>query len=199
MNAKGDRQVAQLYFRYGAMNASKSIQLLTVAHNYEQSGKKVLVFTPAIDDRYGVGKVASRVGISREAIPINDDTDIFAIVAGEESQPHCVLVDEGQFLGKQHVEQLVKIVDELDIPVIVYGLLKDFKNQLFPGSSHLLCEADKIEEIKTVCVYCNKKATHILKFKDGLPVYTGETIEIGGNDTYSSVCRRHYYHPPVAY
>jgi thymidine kinase len=199
MNAKGDRQVAQLYFRYGAMNASKSIQLLTVAHNYEQSGKKVLVFTPAIDDRYGVGKVASRVGISREAIPISDDTDIFAIVAGEESRPHCVLVDEGQFLGKQHVEQLVKIVDELDIPVIVYGLLKDFKNQLFPGSAHLLCEADKIEEIKTVCVYCNKKATHILKFKDGRPVYTGETIEIGGNDTYSSVCRRHYYHPPAAY
>jgi len=189
--------VAQLYFRYGAMNASKSIQLLTVAHNYEQSGKKVLVFTPAVDDRYGVGKVASRVGISRDAIPISDDTDLFAIVAAEEPKPDCVLVDEGQFIGRHHVEQLVRVVDELDIPVIVYGLLKNFKNELFTGSYALLCEADKIEEIKTVCVYCNKKATHILKFKNGQPIYTGETIEIGGNDTYSSVCRRHYYHPPI--
>jgi thymidine kinase len=190
--------VAQLYFRYGAMNASKSIQLLTVAHNYEQSGKKVLVFTPAIDDRYGVGKVASRVGISRDAIPVEEETDLYDIVEVEEPRPDCVLVDEGQFLGKNHVTQLVKIVDKLEIPVIVYGLLKDFKNQLFPGSQHLLCEADKIEEIKTVCVYCNKKATHILKFKDGVPVYSGETIEIGGNDTYSSVCRQHYYNPPVS-
>lgn len=188
--------MAQLYFRYGAMNASKSIQLLTVAHNYEQSGKKVMVFTPAIDDRYGVGIVASRVGISREAFPITNETDIFQTVENEECRPHCVLVDEGQFLSRQHVKQLVNIVDFLDIPVIVYGLLKNFKNQLFEGSEGLLCEADKIEEIKTICVFCNKKATHILKFKNGFPVYSGETIEIGGNDTYSSVCRPHYYNPP---
>jgi thymidine kinase len=189
--------VAQLYFRYGAMNASKSIQLLTVAHNYEQSGKKVMVFTPAIDDRYGVGKVASRVGISRDAIPISNDTNIYRIVENETFKPHCVLVDEGQFLNREHVKQLTDIVDQLDIPVIVYGLLKNFKNELFEGSQYLLCEADKIEEIKTVCVFCNKKATHILKFKNGKPVYTGKTIEIGGNETYSSVCRPHYYHPPV--
>lgn len=188
--------MAQLYFRYGAMNASKSIQLLTVAHNYEQSGKKVMVFTPAIDDRYGVGKVASRVGISRDAIPISNDTNILEIVENEPIKPHCVLVDEGQFLNRDHVKQLIGIVDNLDIPVIVYGLLKNFKNELFEGSHYLLCEADKIEEIKTVCVFCNKKATHILKFKDGKPVYTGETIEIGGEDTYSSVCRPHYYAPP---
>ncbi len=189
--------MAQLYFRYGAMNASKSIQLLTVAHNYEQSGKKVIVLTPAIDDRYGVGKVASRVGISRDAIPIHFETDIFRIVEEQESRPDCVLIDEGQFLGPHHVSQIANIVDLLQIPVIVYGLLKNFKNELFEGSQHLLCEADKIEEIKTVCVYCNKKATHILKFKDGEPVYTGQTIEIGGEETYSSVCRRHYYNPPV--
>ncbi|WP_139491062.1 thymidine kinase [Brevibacillus dissolubilis] len=189
--------MAQLYFRYGAMNASKSIQLLTVAHNYEQSGKKVMVFTPAIDDRFGVGKVASRVGISREALPISDDTDIFELVEQEADKPDCVLIDEGQFLSPHHVQQLTAIVDRLDIPVIVYGLLKNFKNELFEGSSHLLCEADKIEEIKTVCVYCNKKATHIVKFKDGKPVYSGETIEIGGEETYSSVCRQHYYHPPL--
>ncbi|WP_134702484.1 thymidine kinase [Ammoniphilus sp. YIM 78166] len=189
--------MAQLYFRYGAMNASKSIQLLTVAHNYEQSGKRVMVFTPAIDDRYGVGRVASRVGISREAIAIHDDTDMYSMVKNQEYPPHCVLVDEGQFLGAHHVTQLTHIADHLNIPVIVYGLLKDFKNQLFEGTRALLCEADKIEEIKTVCVYCNKKATHILKFKEGNPVYTGETIEIGGEETYSSVCRKHYYQPPA--
>ncbi|MFX0560825.1 thymidine kinase [Tepidibacillus infernus] len=189
--------MAQLFFRYGAMNASKTIQLLTVAHNYEQSGKKATVFTPAIDDRYGVGKVTSRVGISREAVPVYDDTDIFKMVDNEEIKPDCVLVDEGQFLKPYHVTQLTHIVDQLNIPVIVYGLLKNFKNELFEGSQQLLCEADKIEEIKTVCVYCNKKATHILKFKDGQPVYSGEAIEIGGNETYRSVCRRHYYHPPL--
>lgn len=188
--------MAQLYFRYGTMNASKSIQLLTVAHNYEQSGKKVLVFTPAVDDRYGVGRVASRVGITREAIPVSSETDVFQLTASRERKPDCVLVDEGQFLEAHHITQLTRIVDELDIPVIVYGLLKNFKNELFEGSEYLLREADKIEEIKTVCAYCNKKATHILKFKDGQPVYSGPTIEIGGNDTYSSVCRRHYYHPP---
>lgn len=188
--------MAQLYFRYGAMNASKSIQLLTVAHNYEQSGKKVIVFTPAIDDRFGVGKVASRVGVSRDAIPISDDTDLFDIVHKAQSKPDCVLVDEGQFLLRHHVKQLTRIVDDLGIPVIVYGLLKNFKNELFEGSEALLCEADKIEEIKTVCVYCNKKATHIVKFQDEVPVYSGETIQIGGEETYSSVCRHHYYHPP---
>nr|WP_275441335.1 thymidine kinase [Brevibacillus laterosporus] len=196
MATEGECGVAQLYFRYGAMNASKSIQLLTVAHNYEQSGKKVMVFTPEIDDRYGVGMVASRVGISREAFPIQNTTDLYRVVNEEQEQPHCVLVDEGQFLSEEHVRQLARIVDELNIPVIVYGLLKDFKNQLFPGSQALLCEADKIEEIKTVCVFCNKKATHILKFQQGKPVYTGETIQIGGEETYSSVCRRHYYQPP---
>jgi thymidine kinase len=189
--------VAQLYFRYGAMNASKSIQLLTVAHNYEQSGKKVLVFTPALDTRYGIGKVTSRVGISRSAIAIETDTDIFQLVEMESHKPDCILVDEGQFLAEMHVTQLVQIVDQLNIPVIVYGLLKDFKNQLFEGSEKLLCEADKIEEIKTVCIFCNKKATHILKYKDGKPVYTGETIEVGFEETYSSVCRRHYYEPPA--
>jgi thymidine kinase len=191
-------QMAQLYFRYGVMNASKSIQLLTVAHNYEQSGKQVTVFTPAIDDRYGIGKVTSRVGISRTAFPITDDTDLYHYVKEEENPLDCVLVDEGQFLKPKHVAQLVKIVDNLDIPVLVYGLLKDFKNELFEGSQHLLREADKIEEIKTVCVYCNKKATHIIKFKDGLPVYAGESIEIGGEETYSSCCRKHYYNPPIS-
>jgi thymidine kinase len=183
--------MASLTFKYGAMNASKSIQLLTTAHNYEQSGKKVMIFTPSIDDRYGVGKVTSRVGISQEAFTINNDTDLY-IAIGINSPDH-VFIDEGQFLSPQHVLQLVKIVDDLNVPVTVYGLLKNFKNELFEGSKSLLCEADIIEEIKTVCFYCNDKATHILKFKDGIPIYTGESIEIGGNETYTSVCRKHWY------
>jgi thymidine kinase len=183
--------VAQLYFRYGAMNASKSIQLLTVAHNYEQSGKKVLIFTPAIDDRYGVGKITSRVGLSRSAIPIYQDTKIIDYI-DKENKPDCILIDEAQFLTKEHVLQLTHLVDDLNIPVICYGLLKDFRNELFEGSYHLVCNADKIEEIKTICVYCARKATHILKFKDGKPIYEGESIEIG-DSAYKSVCRKHYF------
>lgn len=176
------------------MNASKSIQLLTVAHNYDQSGKRVLVFSPSIDTRFGEAKVASRVGISRDAIPIHSDTDVYRIV--EEYKPDCVLLDEVQFVHPKHIYQLAEVVDHLKIPVICYGLMKNFKNQLFDGSQTLLCLADKIEEIKTVCVYCNKKATHILKFKNGKPTYTGISVELGTEETYSSVCRLHYHNPP---
>ncbi|RIV18340.1 thymidine kinase [Alicyclobacillaceae bacterium I2511] len=187
--------MAKLYFRYGQMNASKSIQLLTVAHNYEEQGKRVNVYTPGIANREGLGQVASRVGIARSAFPIGVDTDLFASV--RENLPHCVLVDEAQFLSRRHVEQLAQIVDELHVPVIAYGLLKDYRNQFFEGSEALVLWADQIEEIKTVCVQenCNRKATMILKVKEGHPVYVGEQIEIGGNELYRSVCRYHYLHP----
>lgn len=188
-------KIAKLIFKYGQMSASKSLQLLTSAHNYEESGKKVMIFTPALDDRFGVGRVTSRVGISREAIPIHSDTDIYSLV--ETEMPSCVLVDEAQFLESKHVNQLTEIVDWLNIPVICYGLLKDFRNQLFLGSHALICAADKFEEIKTVCAYCTQKATHILKFKSGKPVYTGKVIDIGLNDKYKSVCRKHYHKAPV--
>ncbi|KNB71955.1 thymidine kinase [Brevibacillus reuszeri] len=187
--------MTKLIFKYGQMSASKSLQLLTSAHNYEDSGKKVMIFTPALDDRFGVGRVTSRVGISREAIPIHGDTDIYSLV--EQNLPSCVLIDEAQFLESKHVNQLANIVDWLNIPVICYGLLKDFRNQLFLGSQALICAADKIEEIKTVCSYCTRKATHILKFNDGKPVYSGKVVEIGLNDKYKSVCRIHYHRIPT--
>lgn len=187
--------MAKLYYRFGQMNASKSIQLLTVAHNYEEQGKKVTLFTPSIDERFGHGRIASRVGIAKDAIAVDDTTDLFTIVASE--LPDCVLVDEVQFLRAYHIRQLARVVDELNIAVIMYGLLKDYRNEFFEGSQSAILWADQIEEIKTICAdpSCNRKATMILKLKDGVAVYSGEQIEVGGNDLYRSVCRRHYFHP----
>ncbi|MEN8153177.1 MAG: thymidine kinase [Acidobacteriota bacterium] len=182
--------MAQLYFRYSTMNAGKSTEVLKIAHNYEEQNKKVILFTPAIDDRYGKGKITSRMGFQRDALVITKDTDIYEIA--EKSKPFCILVDEGQFLSRTQVITLTKIVDELNVPVIVYGLKNDYRNQFFPGSEALLLFADKIEEVKTVCWYCTKKATMLIKFKDGKPVNSGKQIEIGGNDKYTSVCRKCY-------
>ncbi|GMA57231.1 thymidine kinase [Alicyclobacillus sacchari] len=189
--------MAKLYYRFGQMNASKSIQLLTVAHSYEEQGKRVTLFTPALDDRYGRGVIASRVGIAKQAIVVDDDTNLYEVVQCD--PPDCVLVDEVQFLRAYHVRQLARIADDLDIPVIAYGLLKDYRNQLFEGSEAAILWADRIEEIKTICANpgCDRKATMILKFKDGKPVYAGEQIEVGGNDLYKSVCRKHYFHPDI--
>ena len=191
-------KVAKLYYRFGQMNASKSIQLLTVAHNYEEQGKKVLLFTPSIDARFGQGRVTSRVGISKEALVVEDGTNLFDII--ERERPDCVLVDEVQFFRAHHVKQLAHVVDELKIPVILYGLLKDYRNQFFEGSQAAILWADQIEEIKTICANpgCNRKATMILKLKEGHPVYQGEQIEVGGNDLYRSVCRHHYFHPDLS-
>ncbi len=182
--------MAQLYFRYSTMNAGKSTEILKIAHNYEEQNKHVLLFTPAIDDRYGRGQITSRMGLSRDAIIIEDGTDMLGLA--REAHPDCVLVDEGQFLSRRQVIALTRIVDELDIPVIVYGLKNDYRNRLFSGSEALLLLADKIEEVKAVCWHCSKKATMLLKLKDGSPVGDGPQIEIGGNDKYISVCRKCY-------
>ncbi|TPG68562.1 thymidine kinase [Brevibacillus laterosporus] len=183
--------MAKFIFKYGQMNSSKTMNLLSTAHNFEEGGKTVLILTSSIDNRYGIGKVTSRIGIQRNATPIDDTVKVYKLV--EEIYPDYVLVDEASFLNKPTVMELIKVVDELKIDVICYGLLKDYRGELFEGSSHLLAHADKIEEIKTTCCFCKKKATHILKFVDGKPTYTGEQIEIGGNDTYKSVCRQHYF------
>lgn len=182
--------MAKLYFRYGTMNSGKSIEVLRVAHNYEEQGKKVLLFTPAVDDRFGVGMVASRIGMKKNAIVVTDDLDMAAIAIKE--QPNCILVDEAQFLSKAQVRQCIEIVDEHDIPVIAYGLRADFLGQLFEGSAQLLAVADTIEEIKTVCWYCDKKAIMNMRCKDGEPVFHGEQIQIGGNESYVPVCRKCY-------
>ena len=191
--------MAQLFFRYGAMNSGKSIEILKVAHNYEEQNKKVILMTSAIDNRDGVGFVSSRIGLKRPAFPVEDQTDIFKYVKAQNQAEKfaCVLVDEAQFLKKEHVRQLTKVVDRLDIPVMTFGLKNDFRNELFEGSKYLLLYADKIEEMKTICWFCNKKATMNLRINDGQPVYSGEQILIAGNEAYFPVCRRHYFNPPV--
>ncbi|MED4730087.1 thymidine kinase [Aneurinibacillus migulanus] len=188
--------MAQLYFRYGTMNSGKSVEILKVAHNYEEQGKRVMIFTSMLDDRYGKGYVASRIGLRREAIVVDESMNIRKVVEmNQEGLPNCVLVDEGQFLRRHHIIQLTEIVDELGVPVIVYGLKNDFSNRLFEGSEALLLYADKLEEIKTICWFCDRKATMVLRIKDGKPVYEGEQIQIGGNDSYIPVCRKCYKHP----
>ncbi len=185
--------MAQLFFRYSTMNAGKSIELIKVAYNYEERGKHVLVLTSGLDDRYGKGIVRSRIGLSREAVAVEEDTDILDVFMMENYRQRidCVLVDEAQFLKRHHVEELVEVVDSFDCPVICYGLKNDFSNQLFEGSYYLLVYADKIEEIKTIC-WCGRKATMVARIVDGRIVRTGDQIVIGGEELYVSLCRKHY-------
>ena len=190
--------MAQLYYKYGTMNSGKTIEILKVAHNYEEQGKSVVIMTSAIDTRDGFGVVSSRIGMKREAIAIEDDTDVFGYIQSLKEKTYCVLVDEAQFLKRHHVYDLARVVDELDVPVMAFGLKNDFRNELFEGSKHLLLLADKIEEIKTICQYCSRKATMVLRTQAGKPVYDGEQIQIGGHETYISVCRKHYFAPLIA-
>lgn len=191
------KNLAQLFFRYGAMNSGKSFEIIKVAHNYEEQSKPVLVLTSGMDDREGIGQVASRVGEMREATPVFAETNIFELVQAIDHQLYCILIDEAQFLKKAHIYQLARIVDELQIPVMAFGLKNDFQNQLFEGSQYLLLLADKIEEVKTICWFCGKKAIMNLRVQDGKPVFDGDQIKIGGNETYFPVCRQHYNHPPL--
>ena len=185
--------MAQLYYRYSTMNAGKSIELIKVAYNYEERGQRVMTLLPAIDDRYGVGVITSRIGIQREAMLVKDDTNILELFLAEKEKGEidCVLIDECQFLRKHHVEELIEIVDTFNVPVMAYGLKNDFRNQLFEGSYYMLIYADKIEEIKTIC-WCGRKATMVARVVDGKIVKQGEQSVIGGNDMYVSLCRKHY-------
>jgi len=187
--------MAKLYFKYGAMNSGKSIEIVKVAHNYEEQNKPVKIFTSAVDTRTKVGLVASRTGLEREATPITDDMDLFEEIAAIDTELYCILIDEAQFLKKHHILELARVVDQLNIPVMAFGLKNDFSNELFEGSKYLLIYADKIEELKTICWYCHRKATMNLRINDGEPVYTGEQIQIGGNESYLPVCRSCYHNP----
>lgn len=189
--------MAQLFFKYGAMNSGKTIEILKVAHNYEEQQKPVVLMTSGIDTREEVGVISSRIGLKREAIPIFSETPIFETIQELSFKPYCVLVDESQFLEKKHVIDFARVVDELDIPVMAFGLKNDFKNDLFEGSKYLMLYADKLEELKTICWFCHKKATMNLRMNDHKPVYTGEQIQIGGNESYFPVCRKHYLNPPT--
>ena len=183
--------MAKLYFRYGAMGSGKTIDLLKVAYNYEERNQKVLIFTSALDNRYGVGKITTRVGLQRDAIALSKDFNIYEYVNNMEEKPDCVLVDESNFLTKNQVIELSDVVDLLNIPVICYGLRSDFKLNFFEGSGPLMELADKIEEIKTICE-CGAKATVNMRFVDGKAITDGDQVLIGGNESYKSVCRRCY-------
>ncbi|QJD82155.1 thymidine kinase [Cohnella herbarum] len=187
--------MAQLYFKYGTMNSGKSFEIIKVAHNYEEQGKPVLIFTPSIDTRNGSDKVGSRVGFTRPAIPVDENTNLFDTIQrmiAESGRYFCILVDEAQWLKKHHIVELTRVVDDLNIPVMAFGLKNDFQNELFEGSYNLLVYADKIEEIKTICWYCDRKATMVIRFKDDVPVNEGEQIQVGGSEDYKPVCRRCY-------
>ncbi|MFK4567357.1 thymidine kinase [Enterococcus sp. UD-01] len=192
-----DRTMAQLFFKYGAMNSGKTIEILKVAHNYEEQDKPVVIMTSGLDTRDGVGVVSSRIGLRREAIPIFKETNVYELIQSLEYKPYCILVDESQFLSKKHVIEFARVVDELGIPVMAFGLKNDFRNELFEGSKYLMLYADKLEELKTICWFCHKKATMNLHYIDGKPVYEGTQVQIGGNESYYPVCRNHYFHPPI--
>jgi thymidine kinase len=177
------------------MNAGKSTMLLQSAYNYNERGMGTVLFTPEIDGRFGTGKVASRIGLNAEAISFSRDFNLFdAVVAEKHHNPklHCVLIDEAQFLTKSQVEQLTKIVDQLNLPVLAYGLRSDFKGEPFEGSLYLLIWADNISEIKTICS-CGKKATMNARIDaKGNILREGEQVQIGGNESYTSMCRKHF-------
>ncbi|MEC5341605.1 thymidine kinase [Brenneria populi] len=186
--------MAQLYFYYSAMNAGKSTALLQSSYNYQERGMRTVIFTAEIDTRYGVGVVSSRIGLSAPARLFNQQTDLFRLLAKEHRrQPiHCVLIDECQFLTREQISELSDVVDQLDIPVLCYGLRTDFRGELFSGSHYLLAWADKLVELKTVC-HCGRKANCVLRLDPaGNPLQEGDQVVIGGNEHYISVCRKHY-------
>lgn len=182
--------MAKLYFRYACMGAGKSIDLLKVAFNYEERGHKVMLITSGIDDRYEIGKITTRIGLSKDAYIFLKDTDIYEMCKSLNYKPSCVLLDEAQFLTTSQVKQLSDIVDYLDIPVICYGLKNDFRNELFEGSRELLAIADKLEELKTICE-CGKKSTCNMRIVNDKIVTTGDQVLIG-NLEYKSACRKCY-------
>lgn len=183
--------MAKLYFRYGAMCSAKTMNLLAVAHNYITQGKKVLLFKPKIDTRFGDSKITSRSGLSMDSMQIDSVSELnlfMDTLAPDKKSVDCILVDECQFLSKEIVDEFRLITITKEIPVICFGLRTDFKTNMFPGSKRLLELADSIEEIKTTCVHCNKKALFNMRVLNGVPVVEGNQIELGSEDKYESVC-----------
>jgi thymidine kinase len=182
--------MAKLFFRYSSMGAGKSLDLLKVSYNYEENNEKILIFTSALDNRYGEGVVKSRVGLSKPAITVDEKFNIYQYVKLLTNSVKAILVDESQFLTKEQVFQLSDIVDKMEIPVICYGLRSDYILDPFEGSKYLMAISDSIEEIKTICSVCkNKKAIVNARFEDGVIVTEGEQIKIGGNESYKPLCR----------
>ena len=187
--------MAKLYFYYSAMNAGKTTTLLQSAYNYHERGMRTLILTPALDNRFGEGVVASRIGLKANAVRFGGEEDLLALVQSDiaaRGPLHCVFVDEAQFLSKAQVWQLSDVVDKLNVPVLAYGLRTDFRGELFEGSQYLLAWADELTEIKTIC-HSGKKATMTVRVDEaGRAVQDGPQVEIGGNESYISVSRAEY-------
>ena len=186
--------MAKLYFNYSTMNAGKSTVLLQASHNYRERGMKTYLMTAAVDGRAGVGRIASRIGISEEADTFRPEDDVFDMIETRQKadQIACVFVDEAQFLSEDQVWQLARAVDDLKLPVLAYGLRVDFQGKLFPGSAALLALADEMREVRTICE-CGRKATMVIRQDEsGRAITEGAQVQIGGNETYVSLCRKHW-------
>ncbi len=186
--------MAKLYFNYSTMNAGKSTILLQAAHNYKERGMETFLLTARLDTRAGEGRIGSRIGIGADAELFDADSDLFTMIEeAHKATPFvCVLIDEAQFLTDAQVWQLARVVDDLKLPVMAYGLRVDFMGKLFPGSATLLALADEMREIRTIC-HCGKKATMVVRQDDqGNTLTAGAQVQIGGNETYVSLCRRHW-------
>jgi thymidine kinase len=187
--------MAKLHFYYSAMNAGKSTTLLQSSYNYNERGMDTLLYTPMVDKRFGHGKITSRIGLQSNAVAITRDCDLFSFTQQSlQDNPniHCILIDEAQFLSKQQIQQLARICDFLDLPVLAYGIRSDFRGDPFEGSAYLLATADNIIEIKTIC-HCGKKATMNMRLDEkGRVVTEGAQVDIGGNEKYIAVCRKHF-------
>lgn len=187
--------MAKLYFQYAAMNAGKSTTLLQASFNYRERGMETALFTAAIDTRRAQGTIASRIGLNADAHVFDDKTNLFNDINRilNEIKTDCILVDEAQFLSPSQVLQLAQVVDQLDVPVMCFGLRTDFRGALFPGSAQLLAIADDIRELKTIC-HCGRKATMNLRVDGaGEAIREGDQIEVGGNERYIALCRKHFY------
>ena len=186
--------MAKLYFNYSSMNAGKSTMLLQANHNYIERGMNPRIYTSDLDNRFGKGEIVSRIGLKAKSNIFTSKTNIYRDILNfcKNSIVDCVLIDEAQFLTQNQVSQLGKVVDELDIPVLTFGIRTDFQGNLFEGSKYLLAWADNLKEIKTVC-HCGRKATMVLRLNaKGEVVSDGTQIEIGGEEKYVSVCRKHF-------
>ncbi|MGZ3216245.1 thymidine kinase [Paracoccus sp. T5] len=184
--------MAKLYFNYSTMNAGKSTLLLQASYNYRERGMATLLLTAALDSRAGQGRIASRIGIADEALTFSPDSDLFAVIDRADPRPACVFVDEAQFLTTAQAWQLARVADDLRIPVMCYGLRVDFRGELFPGSAALLALADDLREVRTIC-HCGRKATMVIRRDaEGRAITQGAQVQVGGNETYVSLCRRHW-------